>query len=943
MGISGQRRLSAAELRHRLDPWLIAAAALALIPALAMTRPGIPHTADGYVHLLRTLEVRELLQSRVLYPRWAPDFYFGYGYPFFNFYAGGAHWLAAVAAMGGLGVLGGVTALQITALFLYPVGAYLAARALYPAVSGTARPAALAAAAVYLYAPFRFRELFQQGNLSQLVALALLPWCAWLLARATIRADLRWSAAAGLALGALVYAHHPSAFLGYPFLAAYAVTVALIGAGRQGRWLGRRLAAALAPFGVGVLLSAPFWLPSLVELRDAGIAAIAAGMFNVRVNLLPLAELLAPARVLDDTALNPPQPNSLGNAQALLALAGLAAALAWLRAPGGKADSLSAEIPWTERQAGWTLLFVTGLLILALFLILPFAAPVWEALPLARFIAFPWRLLGPALLWAALLGGAALYLVPSRLRTPALLALLVLIPLSVATYLFPRPFAPVAEPTTADIARYELEGGARATASANEYLPRWVADPNPPTNMAEVIREGRLPDPLDRSTLPSGSAAVWTAHSPLSDDYQLDLPATAPVTLRRFFFPGWRAAIDGQLTPITASSPYGLIGVTVPAGRHSLEVSFGATSPRRVGAGLALAGCVATAALWWTGTRRRIISGRSTEDTAPGWRPALVALGTILVVTAAAALVIGPHTHLFRTRSPVEAPATMQHPVHARFANDVELIGYDLDDHAPQQGGTLAVRLYWRALTPQAANVRPFVHLDAVTGDETWANETKVHPGDKPSSRWTPGFYVVDDYRLLLPAETPPLAANVRTGLIDPSAKLVPLAAGGDTLTLAGVTIRERHPMRLETAPGHGQSYAIGDSIRLVGHAITTRKPSPESDATGPSLDVTLYWQAISRPPADYTVFAQVFDRSGQKIAQVDGPPVGGRYPSSAWTPGQIVVDSRAIALPKGVDPAGVQVAVGLYTPADGVRLPITDAQGARLSDDQVLLMLDPS
>ncbi len=936
------RRLHPASgvLRH-LDPWLIAAAALALIPALAIARPGIPHTADGYVHILRTLEVSQLLRAGVLYPRWAPDFYLGYGYPFFNFYAGGSHWLAAVAGLAGLGVLAGVVALQVASLVFYPTGAYLAARSLYPAPAGgrTARPAALVCAALYLYAPLRFRELFIQGNLSQLVALALLPWCAWLLTEAARRGDLRRSAVAGVTLAGLVYAHHPSAFLGFPFLAVYAFAVALIA--RRGASTGRRLAAVAAAFAIGILLSAPFWLPAVVELRDVNISAIETGMFNARLNLLPLAELFSTARVLDDAALNPAQPNSLGIAQFIMALGGLAVALKWALAPARRqqAGDAMTEPLWMQRQAGWTLLVAVGLLTLSLVLMLPQAAPAWERLPLARFIAFPWRLLGPALLLAALLGGAAFYLVPPRLRTTGLAVLLVLIPFSVAPYLFPRSFAAVTELTVADIARYELEGGARATASANEYLPRWVADPNPPTDLAEALREGREVDPLDRASLPPDSMAVRIGGGPLGDSYRLDLPVATTVRIRRFYFPGWRAWVDGRPVAVTPGSPYGLIEVSVPAGAHELEVRFAATPSRITGNVLAFAGLVGAIALWWAGGKRQ--RGNEAEDGGKEeraqWQLAMLALATILVVTAVVTLVIGPHTRWFRQRSPEAAPATMQHPLHVRFANGIELIGYDLEDDAPRQGETLGVRLYWRALAPQAANVRPFVHLDAITGDATWANQTKVHPGDKPSTRWTPGFYVIDDYRMLVPADTPPLVANLQAGLIEPSGKLVPLIVGGDTATLAEIGIRERRPLALEAVPGREQSYQLGEAVRLVGHSITVTETLSASGARAPALDVTLYWRAESKLPADYTVFVNVFDGRGQKITQIDGQPSGGRYPSSAWTPGQIVVDTRRISLPAGINTADLRVGVGLYTLSDGARLVVTDEQGARLAGDEIL------
>ena len=227
------------------------------------------------------------------------------------------------------------------------------------------------------------------------------------------------------------------------------------------------------------------------------------------------------------------------------------------------------------------LLVIAGLLVASLALMLPAAAPVWERLPLARFIAFPWRLLGPALLWAALLGGAALYAFPRKARLPALLVLLILAPLSVAPYLFPRPFAPATEPTLADLARYELSGGARATASANEYLPLWVRDANPPPDLAAALADGRPLDRLDRATLPPGSQVTPLEAGLLADAYRVTLPQAATVRLRRFFFPGWQGWLDGQPVPLGASDPFGLIEVALPAGEHELRVRYGMTPARR--------------------------------------------------------------------------------------------------------------------------------------------------------------------------------------------------------------------------------------------------------------------------------------------------------------------------------------------------------------------------
>ncbi len=216
------------------------------------------------------------------------------------------------------------------------------------------------------------------------------------------------------------------------------------------------------------MLSAPFALPATLELPYSNIGAIESGMFNVRLNLVPISELLATTPRLDLTAANPPMPNNLGQAQIAAALLGVLVALAALRRRGAL------------RAMGAALLGVAGLLVLALLLMAPVSAPLWDVLPLARFIAFPWRLLGPALLFAALLGAAPLAALPLRAQAPALGLGTLAVILLVAPYLFPRTFAPVSEPSPAGLWEYERRSGARGTASANEYLPRWVADPNPP-------------------------------------------------------------------------------------------------------------------------------------------------------------------------------------------------------------------------------------------------------------------------------------------------------------------------------------------------------------------------------------------------------------------------------------------------------------------------------
>jgi hypothetical protein len=381
-------------------------------------------------------------------------------------------------------------------------------------------------------------------------------------------------------------------------------------------------------------------------------------------------------------------------------------------------------------------------------------------------------------------------------------------------------------------------------------------------------------------------------------------------------------------------APYGLIEAPVPAGEHELRLRHGTTPVERMGGLLGLLGLALAGVMIWLGRRDPQWAPDEAETklgAGTGPRPALVAATILLALTAILLLLVGPTTRWFRLRSSAEAPAGMEHPLHARFANGIELIGYDLAQPSVSQGGTAAVRLYWRAARPQAEDMRPFLHLDSATGDVTWANQTKLHAGDKPSSDWPAGFYVVDDYRLEIPADTPAVVANLTAGLLDARGERVLLEDGRDIIPLGPLRVREQKPIAASSLPGSDRIYRLGPAVRLAGSsAVITGTP--------PILDLTLYWQATAPVPADYTAFVHVLDAAGEKVAQADGPPLNGWYPSSAWAQGQIVADHRQIALPAGVDPASMQVAVGLYTPADGVRAPVVDEQGARQADDRILV-----
>jgi hypothetical protein len=106
--------------------------------------------------------------------------------------------------------------------------------------------------------------------------------------------------------------------------------------------------------------------------------------------------------------------------------------------------------------------------------------------------------------------------------------------------------------------------------------------------------------------------------------------------------------------------------------------------------------------------------------------------------------------------------------------------------------------------------------------------------------------------------------------------------------------------------------------IRLEGYAL-----NPETTPGGELL-LALRWESLRPMDHDYQVFVHLLNASDEKLAQRDGQPVQWLRPSSTWQPGEKIIDRYALLLPDDLPAGSYTVAVGLYDPVSGQRLPIS-------------------
>jgi hypothetical protein len=198
-----------------------------------------------------------------------------------------------------------------------------------------------------------------------------------------------------------------------------------------------------------------------------------------------------------------------------------------------------------------------------------------------------------------------------------------------------------------------------------------------------------------------------------------------------------------------------------------------------------------------------------------------------------------------------------------------------------------------------------------------------VHPGEAPFDR--------ENWQAAGRLEAERSATLYRVGDFGPDV-LYAINPYGDALITDPAVVHDPYwSAHLPTPVGYTFTTGHAD-IRLLAYYLAEVVTDPAVPPPAqPVVRLTLYWQATAPLNKEYTVFVHSLDADGVVSGQADAPPLGNRYPTTAWLPGEIVQDSRTA-------PAGHAYRVGLYDAASGDRLAAHTPDGARALDDAVTI-----
>ena len=540
---------------------------------------------------------------------WAPDWAFGYGYPFHTFYQPFGYYVGALFHFllgldyGPATKMSFYSSIYLSGLAMYALVYVIGEREGWPRLPWWA----FAAATVFALTRYHLTDMFVRADLGESWAWAMVA-SVFLGAEIARRRRLLGFVVIAMCYSFLMLSHNITALYGTIAVGIYTL-LTMIGARdsstpvrkpiktvssssepappsgetdaieSERKWFGRVIQPPLVDIrwplivmaggALGSAMAAFFWLPAitLLKLTNAGLSSRAAA---------GVASTVSSPQVLHTHALYglqyftenlgrqgsiPGPDDAMGINLGIAVLVGLVlAAIALFR------SGLSVG---QRYRLGVCL----GLTTVVLFVMSNYMN--WTRVPsMLLFIQFPWRLLIFTAFFGCLATAMASPVLNSWLhpRVWALIAILLAIPTLPLIMTLPGKFTD--HGTTERVLRWYVRQERLNWYGGNAPQEFWPLTVKPPLTDPKFLYNN--PPPANRLTALSGEITVHNYEQKgTAYIYRYTAPSAVTAQIAVIFFPGWELKIDGRKEPQGVQmDDKGLIRLQLPAGSHTAELKY---------------------------------------------------------------------------------------------------------------------------------------------------------------------------------------------------------------------------------------------------------------------------------------------------------------------------------------------------------------------------------
>ncbi len=506
---------------------------LSLLPVLDLVRPGLPVGHDTPDHVARIANFYQSLSEGNLIPRWAGNLNWGYGHPILMFLYPLPSYVASLFHVIGFSFVDSTK-------LVFGVAYILSALTMYLWMSSAfGKRAGLIGALLYIFAPYRFVDLYVRGAIGEHVAFVFPPLVFYgMLGIAKNHRSKPGGVITALSMAGLLLSHNAIALMILPLIALYVVYLFTFESKHSPNYLLLTTYYLL----LGFALSAFFWIPALVEgkytLRDIVTAGEALHRFVPWTWFLYSSWNYGSGEVLS---------KFLGFGQWI----GIVLSIMVI----GKSKDQTLRI---------MLVGALSMLIVSLFMMTEASSGIWQRIVLLQKFQFPWRFLSLSVLASAVLGGISIPSLLQKNKHILLIAFCFLTIFSTATMWHPSGYEQRDESVYSAIFP--------STTDTGESSPIWSirAMGQRPTHLAFIL------------------SGIGTITEVFRNTTHRQYAVTAEDQLRiaenTLYFPGWKVFIDGKESQIEFQDPAnrGIITYYVPAGNHVVNIYFSNTKVREV-------------------------------------------------------------------------------------------------------------------------------------------------------------------------------------------------------------------------------------------------------------------------------------------------------------------------------------------------------------------------
>lgn len=503
---------------------LILICLISILPLSAsLFSPYLVHTHDGLVHLPRIGAFYKSLIDGQFPVRWAGDLNYGYGMPIFIFIYHTPYLISSLFLLLGLGLVWSFKLSILVSFLLSGIFMFLFANAFFKD-----KKKAFLVTLLYQFAPFHLIDVTIRGSFGEVFTYSFLPLVLYGITKFFQTKKIAFLSLTALATGFLVISHNSISLL---FFAICALFVLFFSPKKKD------MIFVFGSLGLGLLLSAYYWIPALIEHKYTYGDLFMKDLYRDR---FPALWKLFVPNLFDS------KPLQIDNIALQFGIFQMIAVFL-----GGWALMKKKVKDRFEKKV---IFFTFALMSLSLFFMTRLSLPFWENISFLRQFQFPWRFLSIVVFATSFLG----FLYTSYLKKNSYFFIFVLLIIfSSMTYWFPKEgYDHVKEPYYWNFPLNSTYYG--------ETDVIWSAGPakSYPKKRIEII-DGK------------GSLTELRRSSNLQD-FKVHANTNLLLVSNTQYFPGWRVYVDGISTPIQFQNEKyrGLITFPVVKGNYDVKIVF---------------------------------------------------------------------------------------------------------------------------------------------------------------------------------------------------------------------------------------------------------------------------------------------------------------------------------------------------------------------------------